>query len=402
MPCMRDNERSTRACDVLILGGGPAGSATALALKRRQPGLRVVLVEKTDYSAFRIGETLAPPATTLLAALGVWDAFAASSPMPSFGTRAAWSGPELYENEFIFSPHGHGWHLDRREFDALLCAEASRAGVEVILQAALCGQPRRDKRWILAIQPGDGCSHELSARFVVDATGRRAWFASSQGARRIVHDQLAGAFVFFRFDPAQAPADTYTSVEACEHGWWYSAMLPKHRMVAAFMSDAAEFRRLRWRKLADWNSLAAQAPHTAARIAAAIPLAEPALHPASSQCLASVTGDDWLAVGDAASTFDPLSSQGIVKALRSGIYAAHVIASHLRGHAWALKEYADHVAGEYANYLEARAAYYRLEQRWPDSPFWRKRREATAIAPWQTQQAAIGNKRSSGGISHAI
>ncbi len=399
---MPDNGRSSRACDVLILGGGPAGSATALALKRCEPGLRVVLVEKTDYSAVRIGETLAPPARTLLAALGVWDAFAAVSPMQSFGTRACWGGTELYENEFIFSPYGHGWHLDRREFDALLCAEASRAGIEVILEATPCGPPRRDQRWTLQIQAGDDCPYALTARFVVDATGRRAWFAGSQGARHLVYDQLAGAFVFFRFDPAQAPADTYTSVEACEHGWWYSTILPKHRMVAAFMSDASEFRRLRWRKLEEWTVLAGLAPHTAARIAPATPLVNPALHSASSRRLASAAGDDWLAVGDAASTFDPLSSLGVVKALRSGIYAAHIIAKHLRGHAQALKEYATRVASEYSNYLEARAAYYRLERRWPDSRFWQRRRELTVIAPWQTQQTAIGNKRSSGGTTNAI
>jgi 2-polyprenyl-6-methoxyphenol hydroxylase-like FAD-dependent oxidoreductase len=390
--------RAGGSYDVVILGGGPAGSATALALKRRDPAWRIALVERTDYSAVRIGETLTPPARALLAELGVWDAFIASSPMQSYGTRAAWGGSELYENEFIFSPYGHGWHLNRREFDALLAAEARRAGVEVMLQAAPSGEPRRDHSWTLTILADDGASHDLNARFVVDATGRRSWFASTQGARHLVYDQLAGAFLFLRFDPAQAPADTYTSVEACQHGWWYTAMLPEQRMVAAFMTDAAELRSLRWRSCEEWRALADSAPHTSERLAIATALGEPALHSACSQRLETPAGDDWLAVGDAASTFDPLSSQGIIKSLRSGIHAAHVIRRHLHGHDGALAEYAAAVGREYTGYLKARAAYYALERRWPHAPFWQRRHQSIALHPQLHTASSTGNTKIDGYI----
>ena len=121
--------------DVAILGGGPAGSATALALKQRDPALRVALIEKTGYSALRVGESLPPPARALLTRLGVWEAFVRSSPLNSYGTRAAWGSAELHDNEFIFSPYGNGWHVDRRQFDAILAEEASRAGVELFLHS---------------------------------------------------------------------------------------------------------------------------------------------------------------------------------------------------------------------------------------------------------------------------
>ncbi len=389
MRYMLDKNPTDDAYNVVVLGGGPAGSATALALKRLDPGLRVALVERTDYSAIRIGETLAPPGRALLAELGVWDAFAARSPMKSYGTRAAWGSPELYENEFIFSTHGDGWHLDRREFDAFLSAEAWRAGVEVMLRAKASGQLRREQRWNLTIQGEDSGKRELSARFVVDATGRRSWFAHSQGVRHQVYDRLAGVFAFLRLDPAQACTDTYASIEACEQGWWYSAVLPDHRMVVAFMGDADTIRRLSWQTPEGWRSLTASAPHTRGPMAGAIWSARPALWSASSQRIETPIGDNWLAVGDAAGTFDPLSSQGIIKGMRNGIYAARVIVRHLRGDSNALEKYAAVLGREYNNYLDARAAYYRVEQRWPDSPFWQRRQEVITLHPQQLLRSRV-------------
>src|SRR6185369_1865372 len=94
-------------------------------------------------------------------------------------------------------------------------------------------------------------------------------------------------------------------------------------------------------------------------------------------------GDRWLAVGDAACTFDPLSSQGVMKALRSGIDAAEAIRRHLSGDARALSVYADRVATAYDDYLDTRSAYYAMEQRWPDAPFWRHRHEVVTLDPGQ-------------------
>ena len=322
----------TRGCyDVAILGGGPAGCATALALKRRASGLRVLLVEKTDYSALRIGETLPPPAQRLLTELGVWPAFLRRSPMESYGTRAAWGTTAFQENEFIFSPYGRGWHLDRRDFDALLADEAEQAGVEVVRSAVAHVRGGRDDEWVLTLQEGDRATREVCARFVVDATGRRSGFSVTQGARHIVFDHLVGAAVFFRLDPREPGPDTYASVEACEDGWWLPPMLPDGQMAAIFMTDADRLRRLPWQTLEQWSALTASAPHTAHRLAGGTPIGEPAIYSASSQRLDVCAGDGWLAVGDAAGTFDPLSSQGVMKALRSGINASRAICLTLGG-----------------------------------------------------------------------
>src|SRR5438105_2753114 len=81
--------------DVAIIGGGPAGAATAIALQRA--GYTTVLLERTHYERTRIGETLAPPARSLLAQLGVLDRFLSDGHSPSAGTLAAWGQPALFE-----------------------------------------------------------------------------------------------------------------------------------------------------------------------------------------------------------------------------------------------------------------------------------------------------------------
>jgi flavin-dependent dehydrogenase len=342
--------------------------------------LRVALIEKSDYSGVRIGETLPPHAQAVLRGLGVWDAFVATSPVMSYGTRAAWGSADAYDNEFIFSVYGNGWHVDRNAFDAMLTAEAINAGVDVRVNSAPCGLPRRDRYWTLPVS-SKSATCELNARFIVDATGRHSWFASRLGVRHRLYDQLAAIFVFYQLAPGSTGSDNYTLIEASQYGWWYSAMLPQRRMAVAFMADAPYLRQIRWLSLEEWNSLSATASHTRQRISKAIAPGNPKLCSAASRRLESVVGEDWLAVGDAASTFDPLSSQGIIKGLHSGVCAARSICRHLRGHKLALVEYANFIERQYSKYLETRSSYYRLEQRWPDSPFWKQRHKGVQLGP---------------------
>src|SRR5205809_8033562 len=74
--------------DVVVVGAGPAGSATALRLSRM--GCRVALVERTRFEKPRVGESLSPAVQPLLAELGVWQEFLRLEPLPSYGMRSIW------------------------------------------------------------------------------------------------------------------------------------------------------------------------------------------------------------------------------------------------------------------------------------------------------------------------
>jgi flavin-dependent dehydrogenase len=85
-----------------------------------------------------------------------------------------------------------------------------------------------------------------------------------------------------------------------------------------------------------------------------------------------------VAAGDAAAAFDPLSSQGVLMALRTGKLASFVALDHLLGRADSSPRYDALLRREYEGYQATRRSFYREEQRWPDAPFWarRTRREA--------------------------
>lgn len=358
--------------DVIILGGGPAGTATALALRKQDPALSVAIVESSAYDRTRVGETLPPGIRPLLEQLDLWPAFLRRSYLPAFGTCAVWGSQDLHENEFIYSPHGQGWHLDRRDFDALLAEAARNRGAALYTQAKVIAyEKQEDDRWHLTVRTQDQGCLDLNAAFVVDATGRLALFARGQGASKILFDQLVGLFVFFEADPSQQDASTL--VEAAEAGWWYSALLPDAQMVVACMSDADLVRKQRLNTYRRWRGWLDQTRHTRERLSNATPRSEPRVYAAHSHRLDSITGDGWLAVGDAASTFDPLSSQGIFKALRSGILAAYAVCDTLKGDARALTKYRMLLQQEFKAYLKTWQDHYRQEQRWPDSAFWQRR-----------------------------
>ena len=377
--------------DVAVLGGGLAGAATALALKQQESGLRVALIEKGDYSAFRIGEALPPPTRRLLERLGVWDRFPGSLAVASYGTRAAWGSGRIQENAFIFSTYGRSWHVGRREFDAWLAGEAARAGAAVFpnVRGDAARLPQGDGYWVVALCQRGREIGELRARVVVDATGRQSTLARACGARHLVVDRLVGIAVRGRIDRSCPGLDSYTLVEACPDGWWYTATLPDGHLIGMFMTDADHLRRAAWRSVEEWRALAGRAPMTAERIACATAVGAPVLCAASSQRLDHCAGDGWLAVGDAASTVDPLSSQGVMRALRSGIIAARAIGEHLAGSADALPAHHARLTKEYDAYLRTRAAYYAMESRWPESPFWRSR-QATVT---DEGEAAVPSRR---------
>jgi flavin-dependent dehydrogenase len=351
--------------DVAIIGGGPAGAAAALSLRELVPEASVAIFDAGRANAFKPGETLSPAATSLLASLGclgaVEGAAGGGGALRSFGTQAAWGSKELHEHDFLYSLHGNGWRLDRAWFEEMLLGLAEEKGIEV-QRGALLTASAETAGWELTFA---GVARQ--ARFVVDASGRTARFARQRGARPVVADRLAGVVVLLR--SAQA---WDTLVEAAEDGWWYSTSIPGNRLVVAWMSDTDLIGQKRLKEMDCWRALLAESEHTRRRSLGADGVGGPMIFPANSQRLDAVCGRGWVAAGDAAMSFDPLSSQGMTKALRSGKMASFVAADFLRG-ADTGERYAKLAAAEYAEYEKAKRSYYAEEPRWPEAPFWARR-----------------------------
>jgi flavin-dependent dehydrogenase len=317
----------------------------------------------------------------VLASLGVWDQFLAEKNSPSLGIHSAWGRPDLYANDFIFNPYGRGWHLNRARFDAMLARASKKAGAVVLHGARFIECTDKGASQWLVRTSGGGAQQSLHAKFLVDASGRGSVLAREKGAVRVSYDRLIAAVAFLPSNSgASIPLDD-TLIEATEIGWWYSAVLPDSQVVVAFMTDADVYARAARGSPRFSHEQLRRSTHTRCRVAPSVGALVPHLVAANSSRLQPVAGTNWLAVGDAAAAFDPLSSQGIYKALESGLRAGQVISDYFAGNNKALEEYARGLDSAFNKYLSQRSSYYRNETRWPSSLFWRRRHSAQSESP---------------------
>ena len=362
----------------VILGGGIAGCATALALRQR--GLDdILIVEAGSYDAFQIGETIPPDTRRLLESLHIWDGFIADRHEPCLGSRSVWGTDDVGYNDFLLNPLGAGWHLDRQKFGAFMAREAIARGAELRSGARFVSADRvATGAFELRLETAEG-PQRFHARFVIDATGPRRRFARIMGATPLLHDRLLwiGAVVD---RPATSDSSRLTMLEAVENGWWYAANLPGERVVVAGITDAETNRRAMLHRPDRWWSTLTSTEHMAGWLEDCSFGDDRRMIIQAAPCflLDRVCGDNWLAVGDAASAYDPIASQGIHKALRDGLQSAAAIADHLAGVPAAFEQYQASVMARFADYLTTRDYFYGLERRWPASPFWRNRRLQSA------------------------
>jgi flavin-dependent dehydrogenase len=225
------------------------------------------------------------------------------------------------------------------------------------------------------------------ASFVVDATGRSASFATRQGRRRCFSDRLVALAAVVRLRD-KAVLDHATLVEACESGWWYSSLIPGDRLVLAWMSDSDIVHRSSSSQLGPWLAQLRAAPLTAARALKAETAERIFTWPARSYCLDAASGPRWLAVGDAASSWDPLSSVGITKALRTGKLGAFALLDAIRGIEGGSEKFRKIIAAEHDHYRSDRRAVYQLERRWSRSTFWQRRHAGVRLDPDQGRQSS--------------
>ena len=356
--------------DAVIVGAGPAGATAALNLA---PFHRVVMVDRREAPAPRIGESLPGAARWLLADMGLWEGFLADGHVPCHLHRSLWGSPELIDRDALRDPDGCSWHIDRARFEARLRATAIARGARLLAPARLERLEQDGSGWRVAVESSER-RVTVVARLLIDARGRNSRLVNQFGARRRSDSRLVCAWM------ADAKAELppgVIQIEAEEEGWWYAAPLPGGGGVLAFHTDADLPAAPRTRSV-DGLLTRAKGLQLLGEFATPKRWTAPraGFCAASGSYLEPAAGPGWIAVGDAAQSYDPLASQGLFNALYTGLAAAENADRALSGDEASLPSYTAQLRNIRAAYEHHLTAWYGLERRWQQSPFWRRRHSA--------------------------
>ncbi|MBX8613617.1 FAD-dependent monooxygenase [Pseudomonas cichorii] len=314
----------TRVYDVLIVGAGPAGSALAICLSRE--GLDVCMVDRDEASQSRPGECLSPEAVPSLAALGHADLLDdLSVARPCCGVQSIWMTPERAFRDYFAERSSQGYFLQRQVFDARLRDKAQAAGVALERDVQVT---HAEFGAVTTLTGSRGTEHwSAKARFVVDASGKSSSIARLGGAgRRRLSRQVAVA-ACLPVGTSELASSDWLLIEADTQGWWSGATSTSgQRHLVRFFPEGSDAgrtpvelaRQLQQTKLMQLYASADELSTAPVQVL-----------DAGCSALDCVATSQWLAVGEAAIAFDPVTSQGLAHAFGACRPATSAILEYL-------------------------------------------------------------------------
>jgi flavin-dependent dehydrogenase len=328
-------------CDVLVIGGGPAGATTAALLA--QKGRRVVLVEKEKHPRFHIGESLLPHNLPLLDRLGIRQEVEKTS-MTKHGI------------EFVSAYHGktvtydfaraldrrfpYSFQVRRSVFDHILLKNASAKGAEVIEECRVTavdfaegGNP------LVTARDAAGTEHRWTAGFVVDASGRDTVLASQLGFKeRNPRNNSAAMYGHFTGARRLAGKDEGNiSVVWFDNGWFWFIPLADGTTSIGAVCPAAFFKTRTGDLQNFFKSVIASCPEIASRLKDATLVGEVHATGNYSYDTANASGQKFILVGDACAFIDPVFSTGVYLAMTMAFKGADAVEACLKKPARAAK-----------------------------------------------------------------
>lgn len=404
--------------DIIVIGGGPAGSAAATMLARQ--GWQLVLLERERFPRDHVGESLLPASIPILEELGVLPAIEAQGFVKKLGATMVW-GRDREPWSWYFGEtnrrYPHSYQVWRPTFDHLLLKNAAADGVdvregwrvtEVLLQnnfepaegvqdpvnttnysseshifavSIIEGSPgqQRPLATVRCLDPA-GQERVLHARFVVDASGQNGLLGRQMGLRQW-DDSFRNLALYAYYNGAQRlspPADGNIFIESYAHGWLWTIPLPDGMASVGAVVDQkvgeAGIQDLGLERFLDEQL--AQAPYTAQMLRNADRVSGPFIVKDWSYACDNIAGEGYVLAGDAACFIDPLFSSGVHLALMSGVLAASCATTALRNPdmaSAAAQVYQELYLKEYHHFREMVRLFY-SSNRTVDSYFWEARR----------------------------
>lgn len=352
---------------VIIAGAGPSGLATSLTLSAY--GISHCLIDANKCAIHKSGDALPPNSKPLLKQLGILDLLDSKHHIPYYGNKSIWGTNVLHQKEFIENKHGHGFLLDRLYFENQLRELVKNNQTPFYNGHQIKNVQKKGDKFEVSIQNNSN-KLKLLAEYVVDATGRKASICRHLGIKKKELDTQI-TFSFWHELAHKIPREI--CIEAVENGWWYLAPTADTKINCMFFT----LKELTPKKDRIVSFLKNELNKTK-KIQKIIQPKEEELFenkrmPSGTSYLEQPYGENWLAVGDAAFSYDPISSYGITSALASGYYGGHAIASKIFNEEDAFLSYHYVLENRVKSYLQKLTHQYSMEKRWSNSYYWNNR-----------------------------
>ena len=357
--------------DVLIVGGGPSGASAAISLLTYS-NLSVTLVEQSDFNQTRVGEHVSASIFDLIGYLKLSrNDFDVDCFRPSYASKAYWGSDKVSTTHSIFTTEDSTFQMDRETFDFKLIEVAAERGATIFPRTKCMKYVQLpDSAWKISAQHPEQKTFTIHARYLVDATGRSGNVCRMVGAPSQKYDSLVGVGLFLD----RKEANFEHVLESVEMGWWYAASLPDHKMVMTLFTDADLVSEHKLHQLDVWKKALFQTKQIRHLLSGDQVFHDSLwIRSAHTQMSDVRSVERFVAIGDAAVSFDPISSMGIGFAISSASFAAKHIVQELERGSKTIDVFQQDILKNFEQYRRIKDRYYGKERRWAESRFWKRR-----------------------------
>ncbi len=322
---------------VLVIGGGPAGSTVATMLTRE--GFEVTLIERDVFPRYHIGESLLPSCLEILDLIGAREKIENYGFQRKEGGYFSW-GKDSWVLEFEHLHHPYSYQVLRAEFDQLLLEHAKEQGVKVFEGTAIRsltfeGERPRSAQWEQVV--GGNASGEISFDYLIDASGRAGLMATRYLKNRHFHEAFQNVAIWGYWQGAAkatfAPPGSIMN-GAVPDGWLWGVPLHDGTMSVGYVLHKTAFKEKRQQtdSLEEiYLKAIEECPLIADLVRPGKLVSNIKTEQDYSYMATSLTGPGYYMIGDAACFIDPLLSTGVHLATHSAMLCAASLASVLRG-----------------------------------------------------------------------